>query len=205
MPKATRKPKPKKMTVRVSEPPIGWRFDLRVGAPRNPNGTAILVKVDMSGPGLRDSDPLVVSDLEPDTPVTTQTWQTTPSTSHHSYATGSVHQLNANTHPANLLVGGITLSGNRDCESHIYCCSICQQLKSHPVSTVCGHTFCYVCIHHALDTSFKCPICSSMIHHPPHRVHNFEESLAASYPTQPDNTKVDWATAWKGLKFPKQT
>ncbi|KAJ6623715.1 hypothetical protein B0H10DRAFT_2187007 [Mycena sp. CBHHK59/15] len=186
MPKATRKPKPKKMTVRVSEHPIGWCFDLRVGALRNPDGTAILVKVEMSGPGLRDGDPLVVSDSEPDTPVTTQTWQTTPSTSHHSYATGSVHELNANTHPANLLVGGITLSETAKVT-----------FTAVPFASSSSRIPSY--------TSFKCPICSSMIHHPPHCVHNFEESLAASYPTQPDNTKVDWATAWKGLKFPKQT
>ncbi|KAJ7086522.1 hypothetical protein C8R44DRAFT_862072 [Mycena epipterygia] len=193
--------KHKKMRVRISEPPIGWRFDLRVGAPRNPDGTAILVKVDMTGPGLRENDPLVISDSEPDT-VPTHPRQTHQITLHHSQAPSS-HRDSGGTHPAKFLVGGVTVSGNRDCENPIYCCTICHQLKSHPVSTLWGHTFCYVCIRQALEATFKCPICSSMIYHPPHRVHDFEESLAAAYPDRPDNTSVKWSTAWTGLKFPK--
>ncbi|KAJ6609181.1 hypothetical protein B0H10DRAFT_2194012 [Mycena sp. CBHHK59/15] len=182
MPKATRKPKPKKMTVRVSEPPIGWCFDLRVGAPRNPDGTAILVKVDMSGPGLRDGDPLLCLTRS----------QTVPFISSMPIPTLQTFWLEAShflvTETAKVTFTAVPFASSSS------------RILSHELISRDFHV--YIDIICRTTPVFKCLICSSMIHHPLHRVHNFEESLAASYPTQPDNTKVYWATAWKGLKFP---
>ncbi|KAJ6610141.1 hypothetical protein B0H10DRAFT_2061508 [Mycena sp. CBHHK59/15] len=104
---------------------------------------------------------------------------------------------------ADLLVNGILLSGSWECDSPIFRCSICLGLKSHPVSTPFGHMFCFVCIRLALESSFNCPFCSSMLHNAPHRVHDFEELITSTYPNQPDNTVIQWDTAWSGLRFPK--
>ncbi|KAJ7107134.1 hypothetical protein C8R44DRAFT_744992 [Mycena epipterygia] len=45
-------------------PPIGWKYDLRAGASRNPDGTPVLVKMEMTGPGLAVEDPLVILESE---------------------------------------------------------------------------------------------------------------------------------------------
>ncbi|KAJ7797609.1 hypothetical protein B0H14DRAFT_2618833, partial [Mycena olivaceomarginata] len=48
-------------------------------------------------------------------------------------------------------------------------CSICQHVKSHPVSYLCGHSHCYVCIRLWLERSWSCPECITTMFQPPFR------------------------------------
>ncbi|KAJ7430615.1 hypothetical protein B0H11DRAFT_2134874 [Mycena galericulata] len=193
-------------------PPIGWRWDLRVGAPRNPRtGSPTLVQMKLTAPGLEQADPMVISDTED----SDNNSGPSGSSSH------SAQQLITNALPRaadpgsrilrsiplraeDLLLNGVTIAGNRECNDPAYTCGICLGLKSHPVSTQCGHTFCFVCVRLALESSFACPMCGIVMHHSPHRVHDLEDIIVAAYPKQRDNTIVKWETAWGGLSFPKQ-
>ncbi|KAJ7747895.1 hypothetical protein DFH07DRAFT_962312 [Mycena maculata] len=51
-------------------------------------------------------------------------------------------------------------------EDH-HMCGICLMAKSHPVSNVCGHSYCYVCIRVQLETDWKCPNCKTEIYWAP--------------------------------------
>ncbi|KAJ6603045.1 hypothetical protein B0H10DRAFT_2079884 [Mycena sp. CBHHK59/15] len=66
----------------------------------------------------------------------------------------------------------------------------------------CAHSFCYVCICLALESSFNCPLCTKLMFKPPHRVIALEDLTAALYPNMPDNTAVERGRAWDGLNFP---
>ncbi|KAJ7886971.1 hypothetical protein B0H13DRAFT_2342607 [Mycena leptocephala] len=80
-------------------------------------------------------------------------------------------------------------------------CSICNAVKSHPVSYRCGHSHCYVCIRLWLEDDWCCPICDATMYSAPFR-HLFEEAaLASAYPEQNDGS-VDYS--WSGLTFPKE-
>ncbi|KAJ7041761.1 hypothetical protein C8F04DRAFT_1176852 [Mycena alexandri] len=43
-------------------------------------------------------------------------------------------------------------------------CSICSRVKSHPVSYMCGHSHCYVCIRLRLETRWDCPVCRTTMY-----------------------------------------
>ncbi|KAJ7164847.1 hypothetical protein C8R43DRAFT_1122727 [Mycena crocata] len=77
-------------------------------------------------------------------------------------------------------------------------CTICLNVKSHPVSYVCGHSYCYVCIRVWLEDNGTCPTCrATMLTHP--FVHRGEvDELASTYPADP--SKIDYN--WDGLTFP---
>lgn len=42
-------------------------------------------------------------------------------------------------------------------------CSICMEYFINPVPTVCGHTFCYLCIENALLVKGLCPLCRTYL------------------------------------------
>ncbi|KAJ7241520.1 hypothetical protein B0H12DRAFT_1237014 [Mycena haematopus] len=69
-------------------------------------------------------------------------------------------------------------------------CAICTGMLSHPVSTQCGHTFCFVCIRLWLERQWTCPECVSTLTCPPHRHWNTEKALAADYPTRLDRSRL---------------
>ncbi|KAJ7225172.1 hypothetical protein C8J57DRAFT_1731141 [Mycena rebaudengoi] len=80
-------------------------------------------------------------------------------------------------------------------------CSICHCVKTHPVSTQCGHTHCFVCIRVWLQTSWKCPDCNAVMHSAPSRNYDLEEWLRTSYPEiAADESRVTYN--WSGLIFP---
>ncbi|KAF7335583.1 RING-type domain-containing protein [Mycena venus] len=80
-------------------------------------------------------------------------------------------------------------------------CSICHCVKTHPVSTQCGHTHCFVCIRVWLQTSWKCPDCNTVMHSAPSRNYDLEEWLRISYPEiAADESRVTYS--WSGLVFP---
>ncbi|KAJ7457578.1 hypothetical protein B0H11DRAFT_2243336 [Mycena galericulata] len=81
-------------------------------------------------------------------------------------------------------------------------CGICSCVKSHPVSYLCGHSHCYVCIRVWLEQSWSCPICVTPMYMPPIRHYGEEDGLAADYPEWRDNSKVDYN--WDGLVWPKR-
>ncbi|KAJ7028877.1 hypothetical protein C8F04DRAFT_1265443 [Mycena alexandri] len=85
-------------------------------------------------------------------------------------------------------------------------CGICQFVKSHPVSYICGHSHCYVCIRLWLEEDFSCPDCKARIYQAPFRHWGEEKALACDYardyPLWQDDSVVDYS--WGSLVFPKQ-
>ncbi|KAJ7677864.1 hypothetical protein DFH06DRAFT_1316659 [Mycena polygramma] len=78
-------------------------------------------------------------------------------------------------------------------------CTICLQLKSHPVFYNCGHGHCYTCIRIWLEEQWECPECRAIITQEPFRVYAVEEFLARLYGDW-DSSNV--AYDWSGLTFP---
>ncbi|KAJ7615269.1 hypothetical protein DFH06DRAFT_1193644 [Mycena polygramma] len=195
-------------------PPIGWRFDLRLGARRNPRtGSPALVKIEMTSPGLKLDDPLILSDDEEDDDIVvldqpsashSSSTSTQPSISSVFASVGSRLSRPVPLQASDLLVGGVTNTGDRSCEPkhEALKCGICWDLKSHTVVLLCGHTFCYVCIRLNLEHSFKCPLCNFVIKQAPQWVVDFDGIINTTYPSKPDKTSVNWETAWAGLTFP---
>ncbi|KAJ7646087.1 hypothetical protein DFH06DRAFT_1333018 [Mycena polygramma] len=83
-------------------------------------------------------------------------------------------------------------------------CRLCFQVKSHPVSSECGHSHCYVCIRVALESSWNCPhpSCEATMYGPPVRNTIEEEKLAVLYPKREDNSVVNYS--FSGLLFPQR-
>ncbi|KAJ7140433.1 hypothetical protein C8R46DRAFT_1233879 [Mycena filopes] len=80
-------------------------------------------------------------------------------------------------------------------------CGICGEVKSKPVSYVCGHSHCYACIRVQLARDFKCPTCFKIMYRPPFRQYAEEENLAAEYAwwVAPGGGEYEWT----GLVFPE--
>ncbi|KAJ7475083.1 hypothetical protein B0H11DRAFT_2235723 [Mycena galericulata] len=87
------------------------------------------------------------------------------------------------------------------CKPH-HLCGICDNLKSHPVSYVCGHSHCYVCIRVWLERSWLCPVCEVPMRSAPFRHDGEERGIAAEYPGLADGSAVDYS--WEGLRFPAE-
>ncbi|KAJ7156558.1 hypothetical protein C8R43DRAFT_1125753 [Mycena crocata] len=79
-------------------------------------------------------------------------------------------------------------------------CSICCHVKSHPVSYICGHSHCYVCIRLWLERDWKCPDCATTMYQAPFRQYAEEDALEATY-SDWDSSRVEYN--WDGLLFPK--
>ncbi|KAJ7126215.1 hypothetical protein C8R44DRAFT_734102 [Mycena epipterygia] len=80
-------------------------------------------------------------------------------------------------------------------------CGICHLVKSHPVSYLCGHIHCYVCIRMWLEHAFTCPSCVTTITRAPFRQYAEEAAIAAGYPEWKDDSDVDYD--FYGIIFPK--
>ncbi|KAJ7736635.1 hypothetical protein B0H16DRAFT_1730683 [Mycena metata] len=82
-------------------------------------------------------------------------------------------------------------------------CSLCFQVKAHPVASLCGHSYCYVCIRLHLETSWLCPVasCRKIIRRAPHHHYPEEEGLALDFPNRDDTSAVTYD--WEGLTFPR--
>ncbi|KAJ7643143.1 hypothetical protein DFH06DRAFT_1333926 [Mycena polygramma] len=78
-------------------------------------------------------------------------------------------------------------------------CTICLQLKSHPVFYTCGHGHCYTCVRIWLEEHWECPQCKATITQEPFRIEAVESFVRRIY--------GDWDTStiaydWSGLTFP---
>ncbi|KAJ7480363.1 hypothetical protein B0H11DRAFT_2233492 [Mycena galericulata] len=87
------------------------------------------------------------------------------------------------------------------CKAH-HLCELCDNLKSHPVSYLCGHSHCYVCICVSLERSWQCPVCGVPMQNAPFRHVGEEQSIASDYPHLLDASAVDYS--WDGLRFPRE-
>ncbi|KAK7045181.1 hypothetical protein R3P38DRAFT_3177411 [Favolaschia claudopus] len=81
-------------------------------------------------------------------------------------------------------------------------CGICHQVKSHPVSYLCGHSHCYVCIRLWLERRWTCPNCVKPMFRAPFRHFGEEAGLACDYPDWKDESVVTYD--WSGLIFPEE-
>ncbi|KAJ7914202.1 hypothetical protein B0H13DRAFT_1873168 [Mycena leptocephala] len=158
----------------------------------------------MTGPGLKDDDPYIISDddevvsaavapssnssIASSTASAVSRYPAIPIFT-SGFTSGARIQRSRPLRAADLMVNGVTISGDRSCADDSFKCAICWGLKSHPVVTTCCHTFCFVCIRISLETSFQCPFCREQILGPPVRSTDFDNVLKAAYPNQPDNTR----------------
>ncbi|KAF8145912.1 hypothetical protein K438DRAFT_1991382 [Mycena galopus ATCC 62051] len=80
-------------------------------------------------------------------------------------------------------------------------CGICFSVKSHPVSYLCGHSHCYVCIRIWLGRRKTCPECTQVMHIAPFRHYGEELGIAFDYPFWVDDSRVLYS--FEGLVFPR--
>ncbi|KAJ6574048.1 hypothetical protein B0H19DRAFT_1253805 [Mycena capillaripes] len=82
-------------------------------------------------------------------------------------------------------------------------CRICGCIKSNPVTSACGHSYCYVCIRLRLETEWTCPYpdCHRVLHTAPKPDLGEKESARADYPGWEDESEVRYS--WEGLRFPR--
>ncbi|KAJ7928689.1 hypothetical protein B0H13DRAFT_2311312 [Mycena leptocephala] len=146
-----------------------------LNAPRDSvTGRPMLVRVPLTGIGLREDDPLIISDTEEE--------PATPSfSSQHRLGGSSGRRIRRQARVTNVFpaLGGPEDQWAQDTsspcvtledEQAAYRCSICLGLETHPVTTQCGRTFCLVCVRLALEKSFLCPLCKKIIQYPPRTV-----------------------------------
>ncbi|KAK7050159.1 hypothetical protein R3P38DRAFT_3173227 [Favolaschia claudopus] len=82
-----------------------------------------------------------------------------------------------------------------------YICAICLSLKSHPVSYVCGHGHCFVCIRLWLERDWRCPECRVEMDRPPFRMFVEEKSILRLCGDW-DSSEVTYD--FSGLSFPSR-
>ncbi|KAJ7737186.1 hypothetical protein DFH07DRAFT_964305 [Mycena maculata] len=80
-------------------------------------------------------------------------------------------------------------------------CSLCLNVKSHPVVYSCGHSDCYACVRQWFECYFTCPLCSERITSPPHADLAEEDAIEQAFPEWIDDSEVTYS--WAGLIFPK--
>ncbi|KAJ7679526.1 hypothetical protein DFH06DRAFT_1316425 [Mycena polygramma] len=80
-------------------------------------------------------------------------------------------------------------------------CSLCEQVRSHPVKYKCGHGHCYVCIRIHLETSWKCPTCDVLMTRAPKPDPDAELLIQLHHTRWIDESFV--TGSWDGLHFPK--
>ncbi|KAJ7029323.1 hypothetical protein C8F04DRAFT_1264985 [Mycena alexandri] len=80
-------------------------------------------------------------------------------------------------------------------------CAICCSVKSHPVSYVCGHSHCFVCVRVWLQNHSTCPECVAVIRQAPFRHYGEENSILSDYPAWVDESIVN--LSWDGVRFPQ--
>ncbi|KAJ7684867.1 hypothetical protein DFH06DRAFT_1313242 [Mycena polygramma] len=81
-------------------------------------------------------------------------------------------------------------------------CSVCYNIKSHPVAYRCGHSHCYVCVREWLETSWECPFCRAEIRDEPMCSDDAKRAIAFDHPDWQDHSLVSYS--WEGLYFPDQ-
>ncbi|KAJ7612810.1 hypothetical protein DFH06DRAFT_1344897 [Mycena polygramma] len=79
-------------------------------------------------------------------------------------------------------------------------CSVCFNIKSHPVAYGCGHSNCYVCVRQWLEHSWTCPVCSSPMREEPIVSGDSQRAIAFDHPSWEDHSIVTYS--WEGLQFP---
>ncbi|KAJ7350496.1 hypothetical protein DFH08DRAFT_958163 [Mycena albidolilacea] len=80
-------------------------------------------------------------------------------------------------------------------------CGICFGIKSHPVSYLCGHSHCFVCIRVWLERQWSCPDCAQKMRMAPFRHYGEESSITWDYPFWTDDSRVSYS--YEGLIFPR--
>ncbi|KAJ7469919.1 hypothetical protein B0H11DRAFT_2238056 [Mycena galericulata] len=79
-------------------------------------------------------------------------------------------------------------------------CGLCRDVKSHPVSYLCGHSHCFVCVRVWLEKHWTCPECAQVMYTAPFRHHGEESSIRFDYPWWMDTSQVTYS--FEGVPFP---
>ncbi|KAJ6504321.1 hypothetical protein C8R47DRAFT_1210388 [Mycena vitilis] len=67
-------------------------------------------------------------------------------------------------------------------------CSVCYNIKSHPVAYRCGHSHCYVCVREWLETSWACPFCGVEMTEEPMPGDDAKRAIAFDHPEWQDHS-----------------
>ncbi|KAJ6590325.1 hypothetical protein B0H10DRAFT_1961079 [Mycena sp. CBHHK59/15] len=147
----------------------------------------------MTGPGLKEEDPLMILDDEDDDDIN-RSGALDFFGVHPLSTLGSRMPRTVVLQAKDVLVGGITITGDRVCDNLLngLKCPICLGLKSNPVVATCAYSFCYLQLPSVHETHVQ----------PPDHVIALKDLMAALYPNMPDNTAVEWGRAWDALNFP---
>ncbi|KAJ6503462.1 hypothetical protein C8R47DRAFT_1210707 [Mycena vitilis] len=80
-------------------------------------------------------------------------------------------------------------------------CSVCKQVKMCPVTSSCGHSHCYPCVRMALEYTFNCPSCRTVMTSAPFRCWAEEHCIALAHPDWNNTARVTYD--FDGLVFPR--
>ncbi|KAJ7618257.1 hypothetical protein DFH06DRAFT_1342527 [Mycena polygramma] len=80
-------------------------------------------------------------------------------------------------------------------------CSVCFNIKSHPVAYRCGHSNCYVCVRQWLEYGWTCPVCRAPLTEEPIVNGDSQRAIAFDHPNWQDHSMVTYS--WEGLHFPR--
>nr|GAT58315.1 predicted protein [Mycena chlorophos] len=80
-------------------------------------------------------------------------------------------------------------------------CAICHGVKAHPVTTDCGHTYCFYCLRVWLQQSWRCPTCMKILRAAPIRNFDLECWLDEAYPELANDTSRP-TYSFSSLVFP---
>jgi hypothetical protein len=71
-------------------------------------------------------------------------------------------------------------------EADDFACCICTELLFQPVVNRCGHTFCFGCFHHSMNSlgTSKCPLCRTLFQHFPGVCWALSHIIAGAFPRQ---------------------
>ncbi|KAJ7660347.1 hypothetical protein DFH06DRAFT_1326477 [Mycena polygramma] len=67
-------------------------------------------------------------------------------------------------------------------------CSVCYNIKSHPVAYRCGHSHCYVCVRQWLEISWGCPLCGVEMTDEPMCSDDAKRAIAFDHPDWQDHS-----------------
>ncbi|KAJ7178666.1 hypothetical protein C8R43DRAFT_1118038 [Mycena crocata] len=85
-------------------------------------------------------------------------------------------------------------------------CSICSGVKRHPVTLMCGHSYCYVCLRLWLERSWECPECRAIIRRKPlvhwSEAHSLEEEHPGDASQQHTNGETSCTGNNQGQRLP---
>ncbi|KAK7008033.1 hypothetical protein R3P38DRAFT_3027088 [Favolaschia claudopus] len=187
-----------------TEPPPGFKFDLRAGAPRNGDGSPTLIEIDEVEEQARAAASRASEQRSAQAAARSRERLRRPG------SRGMISDAALLLTPNDFVLANqkhAVRSGPAAAVVDAFHCGICLELKTHPVVIgTCGHSFCAVCLRLSIAAiGFACPLCKTVIKNDPKRSTDMTAMIDHVFPTTqfPISYDVDWNALWHGIRFPK--